>query len=118
MVQEFSAARAADTVPECWKTTDQWILRQWRQAFPAAPSGSSGGSALRRGFLALLRDVRFVRGCVHQIADTCGIGEPHFNQPSRAVRIVVDGLWFILKLAIGLNHFATGRSVNFAYGLD
>src|SRR5215468_7889327 len=106
MAQVFSAARAACTPLGYSKTIRQWIFCRWRPAFPAARWGSSGGSALGGGFLALLRYVRFVGGGVHQVAGPRGICQAYFDQPSSSMRIAVDGFRFVLQLAVNLNYFA------------
>src|SRR5437879_8659663 len=83
----------------------------------SARRGSSGGSASGRGFRALRRDVSFVGRRVHQPAQLGGVGQAHFDQPRRAVWIGVDFFWRVLEFAVGFNHLARSRRVNFADGL-
>src|SRR6266852_1778160 len=109
--------RAAESAQECWKTVRRWILRRWLRASLAARRGSSGGSASGRGFLAFGGDVRFVSRRVHQPAELSGVRQAHFDQPRRAVRIGIDFLGRILKLAIGFDHLARRRRINIADGL-
>src|SRR5207253_3149973 len=115
--QESSGPRAAGTFPEWSKTAHRSILPRWRPTFLAARRGSSGGSALGGGFLALLRDIGFVGGRVHQVADPFGVCQSHLDQPPGSVRGVVDRLRFILQLAVGLDDFPRGGGVNLADGL-
>src|SRR5216683_7935832 len=109
--------REVESVRECWKKVRRWILRRWRRASLAARLGSSGGSASGRGVLTLGRDVGFVGSRVHQLVELGGVRQAHFDQPRRAVRIGIDFLGCILKLAIGFDHLARGGRVNLAYGL-